>query len=72
MSRAEILKVLSQFLRLNQEQFGMVRLGTFQLTENEELAKENPIDVVVELTKPDLFALVGIKTIIGIIAQSFR
>ena len=57
----EELKMLKQELVLR---FGVTRLGLFGSCARGESRRDSDIDVVVELTDPDLFALVHIKEIL--------
>ncbi len=46
------------------EQYGVVRIGLFGSYARGESIAESDIDIVVELKKPDLFYLIGIKQVI--------
>jgi predicted nucleotidyltransferase len=61
MRRNDILCVLAKFRDLKQDEFGIVRIGVFGSVAREENTDASDVDVVVELGRPDLFALVGIK-----------
>jgi len=61
MSRQEVLEMLSQFRQTRQDEFGIVRIGIFGSTARETASDQSDVDVVVELSKPDLLQLVGIK-----------
>ena len=61
MSRQEVLDTLAQFRRDRQDEFGIVRIGIFGSTARGTASDESDVDVVVELSKPDLLRLVGIK-----------
>ncbi len=61
MSRTEIIKKLSNFRQAKQGEFGIVRLGVFGSVARDEDVVGSDVDVVVELSEPDLLALVGIK-----------
>jgi predicted nucleotidyltransferase len=61
MRRNEILRVLARFRELKQNEFGIVRIGVFGSVARDEMADASDVDVVVELDRPDLLALVGIK-----------
>lgn len=50
-----------KFRCLKQDEFGIVRIGVFGSVAREENTDASDVDVVVELVRPDLFALVGIK-----------
>lgn len=61
MSRQEVLNTLAQFHRERQDEFGIIRIGIFGSTAREMASDTSDVDVVVELIKPDLLQLVGIK-----------
>jgi predicted nucleotidyltransferase len=61
MTRQDVLQKLSEFLRTRGGEFGIVRLGLFGSAARDQIGDDSDIDVVVELTRPDLFALIGIK-----------
>lgn len=61
MKRNDILRTLSRFRELKQNEFGIVRIGLFGSAARSEAADANDVDVVVELDRPDLLTLVGIK-----------
>ncbi len=61
MTRNHILEALSKYLRARQEAMGILRLGIFGSAARDDLQAESDVDVVVELTRPDLFTLVGIQ-----------
>jgi predicted nucleotidyltransferase len=61
MSQQEVLKTLALFRQNRQEEFGIVRIGLFGSTARETASDESDVDVVVELSQPDLFHLIGIK-----------
>jgi predicted nucleotidyltransferase len=60
-TRSEVLKVLSNFHRSHSKQFGITRIGVFGSAARDRLARDSDVDVVVELERPDLLLLVGIK-----------
>lgn len=61
MNRNDILSTLTRFRDLKREEFGIVRIGVFGSVARGEITEASDIDVVVELDRPDLFTLVGIK-----------
>jgi len=61
MERDNILHTLSRFRDLKQDEFGIVRIGVFGSVIRDELNDASDVDVVVELERPDLLTLVGIK-----------
>ncbi|MBM3134035.1 MAG: nucleotidyltransferase [Chloroflexi bacterium] len=61
MRQSDILRVLARFRDLKQHEFGIVRIGVFGSVAREEDTDTSDVDVVVELDRPDLLALIGIK-----------
>jgi len=61
MGRDEVLRALARFRELKQNEFGIVRLGVFGSVARNEMVEASDVDVVVELARPDLLALIGIK-----------
>ena len=61
MKRDDIILSLKRFKEMNQNKYSIVRLGLFGSAVRDNLREQSDIDVVVELAKPDLFYLVGIK-----------
>lgn len=61
MKRNDILRTLVRFRNLKQDEFGIVRIGVFGSVARDEITDISDVDVVVELDRPDLFTLVGIK-----------
>lgn len=61
MSRQEILHLITQFREERNSEFGIVRIGVFGSVARDSASDGSDVDVVVELSKPDLLRLVGIK-----------
>ena len=61
MSRNDILNTIVKFFNLKKDEFSINRMGVFGSVARNELTNNSDIDVVVELDKPDLFKLIGIK-----------
>ena len=61
MNRDEIVLSLRRFKEMNQEKYDIIKIGFFGSAARESMIEESDIDVVVELGKPDLFNLIGIK-----------
>lgn len=61
MTRDDILSTMTRFREARQSAFGIVRLGVFGSVARNEMTDKSDVDVVVELTHPDLLLLVGIK-----------
>lgn len=61
MKRDDILRTLVRFRDIKQDEFGIVRIGVFGSVARDEITDISDVDVVVELDRPDLFTLIGIK-----------
>lgn len=61
MERDEIIKTLRGFVEINRDKYEIIRIGVFGSAARDNMNEQSDIDVVVELGKPDLFYLVGIK-----------
>lgn len=59
--RDEIILVLRKFKEMNHRKYNIIRIGLFGSAARNDLKEESDVDVVVELTEPDLFMLIGIK-----------
>jgi len=59
--RAEVLHTLARFRDSRRNEFGMVRIGVFGSVARDEMVDASDVDVVVEIARPDLLILVGIK-----------
>jgi uncharacterized protein len=61
MRRAVALEILREHKRELAEKYGVTRIGIFGSVARDEATEESDMDVVVEMTKPDLFLMVHIK-----------
>ena len=61
MKRDEVLQILAEFQERRQGKFGIVRLGVFGSIARDRATEASDVDVVVELEKADLLALIGVK-----------
>jgi predicted nucleotidyltransferase len=61
MRRDEVLRVLARFQDLKRDEFGIIRIGVFGSVARDEMVDTSDVDVVVEVARPDLLTLVGIK-----------
>jgi len=61
MERDEIIRTLRGFVEMNRDRYEIVRIGVFGSAARNSMNEQSDIDVVVELGKPDLFYLIGIK-----------
>ena len=61
MDRNNIVNVISQFKAKNWNRYGIKKIGIFGSAALDSGSPTSDIDVVVELEKPDMFCLIGIK-----------
>jgi uncharacterized protein len=61
MEREDILKFIAAEKANFEQEFGIKKIGLFGSYARGEVREESDIDIVVELEKPDLFHLIGIK-----------
>ncbi len=61
MTDQDIIDTASDFRNEKAQEFGILRLGLFGSVVRGSLTDSNDIDIVVEMSEPDLFAMVGIK-----------
>lgn len=61
MTRDEVLRLLAGFQDSKRDEFGIVRIGVFGSMARDEMVDTSDVDVVVEVARPDLLILVGIK-----------
>jgi predicted nucleotidyltransferase len=60
-TREDLLNALAAFRRARAPEFTLLRIGVFGSAARDRLAADSDVDVVVELGRPDLLLLVGIK-----------
>ena len=61
MQQNDILQIFKRFKELNADRYNIVGLGLFGSGARGIFGEESDVDVVVILSKPDMFSLVGIK-----------
>lgn len=61
MSSEPMLEQLARFRRTRADLYGIEKLGVFGSTARGSAGMDSDVDIVVELAKPDLLILVGIK-----------
>ena len=61
MNREDIIRFISEHKTEFEQEFGVTKIGLFGSYARGEVHEESDIDIVVELVKPDLFNLIGIK-----------
>ncbi len=57
----EIMQTLRSFVEMNRDRYEIIRIGVFGSAARGSMNEQSDIDVVVEIGKPDLFYLIGIK-----------
>lgn len=60
-NRTRIVSFISEHRAEFERRFGVSKIGVFGSYAREEAKDDSDIDVVVELEKPDMFYLIGIK-----------
>ena len=61
MDRDNVVNIISQFKVENLNRYGIKKIGIFGSAALNSAVPTSDIDVVVELDKPDMFCLIGIK-----------
>ena len=60
-SKKEVLSYLGEFKKKKRKQYHIVKIGLFGSFSRDQVNEDSDIDVVVELEKPRMFDLIGIK-----------
>lgn len=61
MNREEVLLQLRRFREQYQAQYHIVKIGIFGSAARGEMTEDSDLDIVVDLSQPDFFALAGIQ-----------
>lgn len=61
MGKKEIIEILDNYKKEFAEQYGILKIGVFGSTARDEAGENSDVDVVIQISEPDLFMLVGIK-----------
>ena len=61
MGKKEIIEILDNYKKEFAEKYGILKIGVFGSTARDEAGENSDVDVVVQISEPDLFMLVGIK-----------
>ncbi len=61
MGKKDILKTLRNYKKDVAEQYNILTIGIFGSVARDEAGEDSDVDVVVRISEPDLFMLVGIK-----------
>ncbi|MCP4167042.1 MAG: nucleotidyltransferase [Chloroflexi bacterium] len=61
MTDSYLINTVSEFRNQRAQEFGILRIGLFGSAARGSLTDSSDIDIVVEMSEPDLFAMVGIK-----------
>lgn len=59
--RINVVNIISQFKAENLDRYGIKKIGIFGSTASDSNTPASDVDIVVELEKPDMFCLIGIK-----------
>jgi predicted nucleotidyltransferase len=59
--RNNVVNIISQFKAENLNKYGIKKIGIFGSVALDSAGPTSDIDVVVELERPDMFSLIGIK-----------
>ena len=61
MNKADIINFISAHKTEFEKEFGVRKIGLFGSYARDEMREGSDIDIFVELEKPDMFCLIGIK-----------
>ena len=61
MGKKEIIEILRGYKKDYAEQYGILDIGVFGSVARDEIGEDSDVDIVVRISKPDLFMIVGIK-----------
>ena len=61
MGKKEIIEILKGYKKEYAAQYGFTEIGVFGSVAREEFREDSDVDVVIRISKADLFMLVGIK-----------
>ena len=61
MDRNNIVTIIGRFKAENLNRYGIKKIGIFGSVARNSVGPTRDIDIVVELEKPDMFCLIGIK-----------
>ncbi len=61
MTRSEILKILKKYKEENEEKYNIHAIGLFGSFSTDQGKEDSDIDIIIEISDPDLFKRVHIK-----------
>ena len=61
MSRNEILSILRDYKKQFGDRYGITALGVFGSIARDQNNDDSDVDIVIQMSKPDLFVLAGIQ-----------
>lgn len=61
MGKREIIEILRRYKNEFAEQYGIEEIGVFGSVARNDIRENSDVDVVLRISKPDLFTLAGIK-----------
>jgi len=62
MTKKQIIRILRQYKKDFSEEYGITRMGVFGSVARNDANPDSDIDVFVDMMKPDLFTIAGIKS----------
>ena len=61
MDRSKIINTLRHYKREHASEYGILEIGVFGSVARGDVREDSDVDVVLRISKPDLFVLAGIK-----------
>ena len=61
MDKKKIIEILRDYKKDYAEQYSILDIGVFGSATSDEIGEKSDVDIVVHISKPDLFVLVGIR-----------
>ena len=61
MDKDQLILILRRFKNQNHRKYGITNIGIFGSSVRYAMTEQSDVDIVVELKKPDMFNLIGIK-----------
>jgi uncharacterized protein len=61
MNKKEVIEILRDYKKEFAEPYGILDIGVFGSVARDDVREDSDVDVVVRISRPDLFLLVGIK-----------
>lgn len=61
MQQDEIIQIIRDYMKVYEKQYGILEIGVFGSVARNEAVEGSDVDVVVHVSRPDLFLLAGLK-----------